>query len=83
MEQIQDVTVQEGRNVTKECKVTAGTPNPTVFWENVETGDTYNRNPLIITNVKRSEGGKYRCVANNTCGSDFTTTFIDVQCKNI
>lgn len=79
MEQIQNVTVKEGENVTKECTVTAGTPLPTVFWENVETSETFEGNPLIITNIKRSQGGKYRCIANNTCGSDFTTTFIDVQ----
>lgn len=83
MKQIQNVTVQEGRNVSKECKVTAGTPTPAVFWENVKTGETLVRNPLIIINIRRNQSGKYRCIANNTCGIDFTTTFIDVQCKNV
>lgn len=40
VEQIQNVIVKEGRNVTKECKVTAGTPTAAVSWESVETGDT-------------------------------------------
>lgn len=83
MKQIQNVTVQEGRNVSKECKVTAGTPTPAVFWENVKTGETLVRNPLIIINIRRNQSGKYRYIANNTCGIDFTTTFTDVQCENV
>lgn len=80
MEQIvQNVTVKEGRNVTKKCHVTAGDPSPTVFWENIKTRDTFVGNALIINHIKRSQHGKYRCIANNTCGSDLTTTFIDVQ----
>ena len=38
VEQIQNVTVEEGRNVTKECHVIAGTPYPHVSWRNVKTG---------------------------------------------
>ena len=38
VEQIQNVTVEKGRNVTKECSVTAGTPPLNYFWKNVKTG---------------------------------------------
>ena len=83
MEQIQNITVQEGSNVTEECNVTPGTPNPAVFWENVNTGEVSHGNLLNITDIGRHQRGEYRCFANNTCGSDFSTTFIDVQCKDI
>ncbi|XP_022802711.1 hemicentin-2-like [Stylophora pistillata] len=82
VEQVQNVTVNEGTNVTKECNTTAGTPPLTVFWQNVKTGDTTGK-LLTITNIKRSQRGEYRCIANNDCGKDSTTIFIDVQCKNI
>ena len=83
MEQIQNVTVQEGSDVTEECKGTSGTPNLTVFWENVNTGEVRYGKLLNITNIGRNQRGEYRCFANNSSGSDFTTTFIDVQCKDI
>ena len=83
MEQIQNVTVQEGSTVTKECRVTSGTPNLTVFWENVNNGEVRYGNQLNIIDIGRNQRGEYSCFANNSCGSDFTTTFIDVQCKDI
>ena len=85
MEQIQNVTVQEGRDVAEECKVTSETHNPVVFvfWENVNTGEVSHGNLLNITDIRRNQRGEYRCFANNSCGSDFTTIFIDVQCKDI
>lgn len=46
---MQNVTVQEGSAVTKECKVTSGTANPTVFWENVNTGEVRYGKLLNIT----------------------------------
>ena len=80
---MQNVTVQEGSAVKKECKVTSGTAYPTVFWENVNTGEVRYGKLLNITDIGRNQRGEYSCFANNSCGSDFTTTFIDVQCKDI
>ena len=83
MEQIQNVTVEEGRNVTKECNVTAGTPPLNVFWKNVKTCQVTTGKLLNISNIRRNESGEYRCTANNTCGNESTGMFIDVHCKNL
>ena len=83
MEQIQNVTVEEGRNVTKECSVTAGTPPLNYVWKNVKTGQVTTEKRLTIINIKRNQSGKYRCTANNSCGSESIGVFIDVHCKNL
>ena len=83
MEQIQNVTVEEGRNVTKECNVTAGTPPRNFFWKNMKTGQVTEGKLLNIPNIRRNESGEYRCTANNTCGNESTGMFIDVHCKNL
>ena len=81
--QIQNVTVEEGGNVTKECNVTAGTPPLTVSWKNAKTGQVTKGKLLTIFNIRRNQSGEYRCIANNTCGNESTTMFINVQCKII
>ena len=83
MEQIQEVIVEEGRNVTKECNVTAGTPPLNVSWKNVKTGQVTKEKLLTIIRIRRNQSGEYRCIANNTCGNVSTTMFINVQCKII
>ena len=83
MEQIQNVTVEEGRNVTKECNVAAGTHPLNVSWENVKTGQVTKGKLLTIINIRRNQSGEYRCTANNTCGNESTGMFIDVHCKNL
>ena len=80
MERVQNVTVKEGKNVS--MKVTTGSPPLTVFWENVKSGQVIIGKLLNITHITRYQT-EYRCIANNTCGSDSSTIFIDVQCKNI
>ena len=81
MEQLLNVTVEEGKNVTKECNVTAGTPPLNFFWKNVKTGQVTTEKLLNIINIRRNQSGEYRCIANNTCGNESTTMFIDVLCK--
>ena len=83
MEQIENVTVEEGRNVTKECSVTAGTPPLNFFWKNLKTGQVTKGKLLTIINIRRNQSGEYRCIANNTCGNELTGMFIDVHCKNL
>ena len=83
LEQIQNVTVEEGRNVTKECHVTAGTPYPYVSWRNVKTGQVTKGKLLTIIYIRRNQSGEYRCIANNTCGNESAGMFIDVYCKNL
>ena len=81
MEQLLNVKVEEGKNVTKECNVAAGTPPLNLSWKNVKTGHVITEKLLNIINIRRNQGGEYRCTANNTCGNESTTMFIDVQCK--
>lgn len=80
---MQNITVEEGGNVTKECKVTVGTPPLTVFWKNVTTGEVWYEKLLNITDIRRNQREEYSCFANNTCGNDSAKMFIDVQCKNM
>ena len=82
VEQVQNATVMEGTDLTKECNVTTGTPPLTVFWENVKSGQITDGKLLIITNITRYQKG-YKCIASNACGSVWKTMFIDVQCKNL
>ena len=81
--QIQNVTVEEGGNVTKECNVTAGTPPLNFSWKNAKTGQVTKGKLLTIINIRRNQSGEYRCIANNTCGNESTGMFINVQCKII
>ena len=82
VEQVQNSSVMEGTDLTKECEVTTGTPPLTVFWENVNSGQIIDGKLLIIANITRYQT-EYKCIANNTCGSVWKTIFIDVQCKNL
>ena len=82
VEQVQNATVVEGTDLTKECKVTTGTPPLTVFWANVKSGQIIDGRLLIITNITRYQT-EYKCIANNTCGSVWKTMLIDVQCKSL
>ena len=82
-EQLLNVTVEEGKNVTKECNVAAGTPPLNFVWKNVKTGQVTKEKLLNIINIRRNQSGEYRCIANNTCGNESTTMFINVTCKII
>ena len=66
MEQVQNVTVKEGTNVTMECKVTTGSPPLTVFWENVKSGQVIEGKLLTINHITRYQT-EYGCTAKNTC----------------
>ena len=83
VERIQNLTVEEGRNVTKECNVTARTHPLNVSWKNLKTGQVIKGKLLTIINIRRNQSGEYRCIANNTCGNESTGMFIDVHCKNL
>ena len=83
VEQIQNVTVEEGRNMIKKCNLAAGTSPSPFFWKKVNTSELWYGNMLNITDIRRNQRGEYSCYVNNTCGSDTTTMFIDVQCKNV
>ena len=80
VEQAENKIVTEGDNVEVYCNVTAGSPDPTVLWTKVATGEHIDGNPLNITNISRAQAGEYRCTANNTCGEASTVTDIKVQC---
>lgn len=83
MEQLLNVTVEESKNVTKECNVAAGTPPLNNFWKNVKTDQITTGKLLTIINIRRNHSGEYKCTANNTCGNETTTMFINVDCKII
>ena len=83
MEQLLNVTVEENKNVTKECNVATGTPPLDFFWKNLKTGQVTKGKLLTIINIRGNQSGEYRCIVNNTCGNESTTMFINVTCKII
>ena len=83
MEQLLNVKVEEGKNVREECNVAAGTSPLNFFWKNVKTGQVTTEKLLNIINIRRDQSGEYRCIANNNCGNESTTMFINVECKII
>ena len=83
MKQLLNVTVEESKNVTKECNEAAGTHPLNFVWKNVKTGQVTKGKLLTINSIRRNQSGEFRCIANNTCGNESTTIFINVQCKII
>ena len=77
---IEDQFVIESHNTSLVCNA-SGTPQPTVFWVNVASGQHTNSSVLEFTNINRSEAGEYRCEASNECGSASEAVNVTVQCK--
>ena len=80
IQSIEDQFVIERRNASLICNA-SGTPQPTVFWINVDSGQRTNSSVLKFTNVNRNEAGEYRCEANNDCGSAVEAVNVTVQCE--
>ena len=71
-----DVTAVEGQRVVLSCLV-KGNPSPSVRWTKNEerlnvtansrltVSQANNNHSLIVKDVRRSDAGQYRCVANN------------------
>ena len=78
--QIGNQTVVEGDSVSLNCNA-MGPPYPCIAWSKTGGGVVSHDRWLNITNITKAEGGQYQCFANNTCGSDFKFTSINVQCK--
>ncbi|XP_067026451.1 uncharacterized protein [Acropora muricata] len=78
IEQLENVTVVEGRNATLNCTVT-GIPMPSVFWVEVKTGNRFSENPLVFANVSRKQAGEYICEATNPCGNDSKIGILSVN----
>ena len=77
---IEDQFVVERRNTSLTCNA-SGTPQPTVFWINVASGQGTNSSVLKFTNINRNEAGEYRCEASNDCGSAVEAVNVTVQCE--
>ena len=86
----QNVTKNEGEDVTLYCNAT-GVPKPSITWQK----DNLTINPsadfrisisqdgtqLNITNLNRTDIGEYKCVANNSEGSNTSTpATLTVKC---
>ena len=80
IQSIEDQLVIESRNTSLICNA-SGTPQPTVFWINVASGQRTNSSVLEFTNINRSEAGEYRCEASNDCGSVIEAVNVTVQCE--
>ena len=80
IQSIKDQFVIESHNASLICDA-SGTPQPTVFWINVASGQRTNSSVLKFTNINRSEAGEYRCEASNDCGSAVEAVNVTVQCE--
>ena len=80
IQSIEDQLVIESRNTSLICNA-SGTPQPTVFWINVASGQLTNSSVLEFTKINRSEAGEYRCEASNDCGSVIEAVNVTVQCE--
>ncbi|XP_055844274.1 basement membrane-specific heparan sulfate proteoglycan core protein isoform X29 [Episyrphus balteatus] len=67
------LTVDEYRPIDVDCKVT-GNPKPTVTWTRIGgplTRDArFEGDRMIISSVRKSDEGSYRCSAENSVGAD-------------
>ena len=77
---MKDQFVIERRNTSLICNA-SGTPQPTVFWIGVASGQVINSSVREFTNINRAEAGEYRCEANNDCGSAVEAVNVTVQCE--
>ena len=84
-------TPLEGNHVTLSCNVDAK-PEPNVSWtrngfpintiENARISISGHQKTLAIANLRRTDSGEYRCVANNSVGnSNSVASKLDVLCK--
>ena len=82
-------TKSEGENLTLSCNAT-GNPVPTISWtrdgspvnQSSRISFSADKKQLTITNVNRTDRGKYRCVASNELGNDTSNaSIVDIQCK--
>ena len=80
IQSIEDQLIIESHNTSLFCNA-SGTPQPTVFWINVASGQQTNSSVLEFTNINRSEAGEYRCEASNECGSVVEVVNVTVQCE--
>ena len=80
-------TPMQGEMMTLSCNAT-GNPEPSISW--VKDGSPINSNSrinfsqgnkrLTITNISKTDSGKYRCVARNRVGNDTLNSRVDVLC---
>ena len=80
IQSIEDQFVIERRNISLICN-TSGTPQPTVFWFDVASGQVINSSVLEFTNINRAKAGEYRCEASNECGSAVEEVSVTVLCE--
>ena len=80
--QVDNKTIKEGTSVSLNC-IAIGFPAPFVVWSKVGSTEVIEERFFNITRVTRADKEQYRCFANNTCGSDFKVTSINVQCKKL
>ena len=82
-------TRREGENITFSSDAN-GIPEPTFTWTRNESAVTNNdrisllaaKKQLSITNVNRTDSGKYRCVATNSFGTVYSdAATLTVHCK--
>ena len=80
IQSIEDQFVIERRNTSLICNA-SGTPQSTVLWIDVASGQPTNSSVLEFTNIGRSEAGEYRCEASNECGIAVEAVNVTVQCE--
>jgi len=73
-----------GDTLNVSCALVAGTPAPAVTWSlppamTSSYDVTAGGGRLVVTSVRREDGGVYRCAARNVVGEDFRVFTIVVR----
>jgi hypothetical protein len=78
------IQAKVGKSVTLVCPA-IGTPKPRIEWfkndnqlESFDLTDQY-----ILTNIKQTDEGIYRCVATNKAGTTYRIFNVSVHSKNL
>ena len=71
-------TVREGGNITLIC-LADGKPMPNITWKRLSDNSVVS---MTLTDIKRKDGGEYKCTADNGIGSPaIGDAWIVVQCE--
>jgi hypothetical protein len=79
-------TVVKGGSVLYQCRVLSGIPNPDIVWTRLDGGSSFGNNVEIlanggvirITDIQKSNEGRFKCTATNLAGSATATAFLKV-----
>ena len=80
-------TIVQGGSVLFQCRILSGIPNPQVEWKSLSNANAMfeenveilaNGGVIRITNVQKSNEGRFECTATNLAGQATTMAYLGV-----